>query len=97
MSKLPVFELISYVVSSTLKNAGYAMAISWPWLVVLFPLRLAVEIHKFYYGFTPIANYNGVQYDWPGLIVAIISFFAFSSIAVNWHRYILNGENAVGW
>ena len=94
MRKLPVFATIAHVWRTAVPNLGTAFLVSWPWLLVLVPVS--------YYGnsLAEPADLIAGRY-FPELaatlLVALATLFAFSSIAIAWHRFLLKGEMAQGW
>ena len=98
MQKLPVFKIFGDMLDSVIENLSAALRMSWPWLLVLFPIRLAGDLYLFFEGIskskpmpTQIWTIMGVTYT-----VALLTAIAFASIAVNWHRFILRSELAEG-
>jgi hypothetical protein len=96
MRKLPVTSALGHAIKSTTDNIGFAFHISWPWMLLLLPLNVGVNLYLVF---------NGVQ-DPQKMItqaffliipLAIASTVAYCSIAVNWHRYVLLDEVAEGW
>ena len=98
MQKLPVFGTFGNMLDSVIENISTAFQVSWPWLLVLFPIRLAGDIIHFWYGKLEWARYslNNKEYDGIEIVVTILTAIAFASIAVNWHRFILRSEIAEG-
>lgn len=86
-------------ISSTWDNALYALQMCWPWLALLTGLDLAARLPA---GF-PLALLipplsAGVEAGamLTGLLMGL-KLIAISSIAVNWCRFLLLGEVAIGW
>jgi hypothetical protein len=96
MRKLPVFKALGHAIRSTTDNIGFAFHISWPWMLLLLPLNLAVNLYLAFSGMRDAQNLSAQSFL---LIVplAIASIVAYCSIAVNWHRYVLLDEVAEGW
>ena len=96
MRKLPVIKALGHAFRSTTDNIGFAFHISWPWMLMLLPLNLAVNLYLAFNGMQDPQNFNAQSFL---LIVplAIASIVAYCSIAVNWHRYVLLDEIAEGW
>lgn len=89
MRKLPVQAALIHVWKSTFNNLSFAFHLSWPWMAVLLPVNLIGN----YFGFQPEAAVEPS----PGavaltLVVGLVTVFAFASVAVSWHRYILKDE-----
>jgi len=96
MRQLQVFATVNHVIRSTLHNIGFAFHVSWPWMLVLLPINLAVNLYAVN------ATLLGTPVTDPKLIAGAIALFlattvAFASIAVSWHRYILRDEIPEGW
>jgi hypothetical protein len=96
MRKLPVFKALGHAFRSTTDNIGFAFHISWPWMLMLFPITVAGNIYL-----TLHAAQDPKEFDPKSLLLVLLmtipSVIAYSSIAVNWHRYILLDEVAEGW
>lgn len=84
------------VISTSFTNLGTAFRMSWPWLAVLLPLLV-------FFGMA--ANASGAMQNpealqgllYIGILLVVIYTVATCSIAVNWHRFLLLGEEAEGW
>jgi hypothetical protein len=88
---LPVFACISHTLNSTFSYGKQAMRIALPWLAIITVINIAVMIAGG--GFadgagTTLTLGTAVR----ELLLGAISLVAASSIAVNWHRYILRDE-----
>ncbi len=94
MRKLPVTLALSHVLRSTRSNIGFAWFISWPWMLVLLPVDLAASVIARPASGAP--DQMTATAAVASLLVGLLSMFAFSSIAVNWHRYILRDERPHG-
>lgn len=96
MRKLPVTRALGHAIKSTTDNIGFAFHISWPWMLLLLPLNVAVNLYLVFNGMQDPQNLAAQAFL---LIVplAIASVVAYCSIAVNWHRYVLLDEVAEGW
>ncbi len=86
------------MVDSIIENLGAAFAMSWPWLLVLFLIRVSGDLYLFWNG---ISKLKPDQADTTQLysvisVTGILTAIIFSSIAVNWHRFILRHEVAEG-
>ena len=97
MQKLPVFRTFGNMLDSVIENLSTALSLSWPWLLVLFPIRLAGDVYHYW---LDLGKHHpagmAVVYNEADFIVGLFSAIAFASIAVNWHRYILRSEVAEG-
>jgi hypothetical protein len=99
MDNLPIFAAYLHSLSSTLFNLPIAFKISWPWMLALLPVNI---LHSIYLMLNMPAPGTVVFQKPIGPIVAtvilfLVSFVAFASIAVNWHRYLLLDEVPRGW
>lgn len=96
MRKLPVIKALGHAIRSTTDNIGFAFHISWPWMLMLLPITVAGNIYL-----TLNATQDPDEFDPKSLFLVLLmtvpSVIAYSSIAVNWHRYILLDEVAEGW
>jgi hypothetical protein len=87
---IPVFI---EVLGGTIANLGAAMRMSWPWLLLLLPLHLADLLYK-------SGDMASAQQSFSlspaavSLAYSLAALLAGSSIAVNWHRYLLLEEAA---
>lgn len=95
MRKLPVGAAFGHVLRSTLNNIGFAWHLSWPWLLVILPLNLIASIYGIKENLTPEESSGAAVAI--TLVIGLLSTFAFASIAVGWHRYILLDEVPRGW
>ena len=90
MRRLPVIEAFSHAVRSTTSNLSFAFHVSWPWMAVLLPILVAGQLYVLAGAGNPeAAATRAVPVQ---ILVGLIAMLAFSSIAVNWHRYILLDE-----
>lgn len=84
-------------ISSTWENAGLALQMSWPWLVILTTLELAARLPP---GFPlGLLFQPGAGMADPVLagLLMVLKLIALSSLAVSWSRFLLLGEVATGW
>ena len=94
MRLLPVTAALSHSIDSTFRNIKFAFHASWPWMLVLLPINIAGNIYLVNLGlgeFDPTKPADP-RFLLVTLLMALASMVAFASIAVNWHRYILNNE-----
>ena len=94
MRLLPVTAALSHSIDSTFRNIKFAFHASWPWMLVLLPINIAGNIYLVNLG---LGEFDPTKPADPRFLVvtmlmALASMVAFASIAVNWHRYILNNE-----
>ena len=100
MRKLPVFKAFGHAIRSTTDNMGFAFHISWPWVLMLLPFNVATNLYMVLNGLESGGEPNPATL---GKFFAVLiplglaSVVAYSSIAVNWHRYVLLDEIAQGW
>ena len=89
--QLAAGQCIRHAITSVRNNIAYAFRISWPWYSVLVPIGIAAGLLVDY-----VTGGNAEAHPEAAapiyLILVIINLLAFSSIAVNWHRYILLDE-----
>ena len=99
MQKIPVFKTFGNMVDSIIENLGAAFSMSWAWLLVLFPIRLAGDLFLLFEGVSKSKPLPGELWTLLGVsgFVGILTAITFASIAVNWHRFILRNEVAEGW
>jgi hypothetical protein len=95
MKRLPILAAVGHALRSTWNHLPFAWHVSWPWLAILFPLNLLIE--TFLPQFNPDATdpqavARNAEASLGFLVYAVVSMLAFSSIAVSWHRYILQDE-----
>jgi hypothetical protein len=76
-------------------NLGSALRLCWPWLAILAVVRL-VLVTSFPDGWLAELEGSGVQLGPIAAVDSVLGTVAFSSIAVNWHRHLLLGEQATG-
>ncbi len=96
MRKLPVTRALGHAIKSTTDNISFAFHISWPWMLLLLPLNVAVNLYLVFKGVQD-AKFLTAQSFLLIIPLAIASIVAYCSIAVNWHRYVLLDEVAEGW
>ena len=96
MRKLPVFAALGHAFKSTTNNIGFAFHISWPWMLLLLPINIVGNIYLTLDAVQDPKDFNPFIFSLV-LLMIIPSIIAYSSIAVNWHRYILLDEMAEGW
>jgi hypothetical protein len=92
---LPVSAAFGHAINSTLNNLPFAFQVSWPWMLVLLPINLGVNLYLIGRGMTSPEEFDGTAILL-SMMMGIASLVAFSSIAVNWHRYILIDEVPLG-
>lgn len=100
MRKLPVFRALGHAFRSTMDNIGFAFHISWPWVLMLLPLNVATNLYLVLNGLETGGEPNPAmlgKFFAVFIPLALASIVAYSSIAVNWHRYVLLDEIAQGW
>lgn len=96
MRKLHVFPAVKHVLLSTINHFGFAFHISWPWMLALLPLNVAVNLYMVSVTLAGAPAYDPYLISL-SLMLLVASTVAFSSIAVSWHRYILVDEIPHGW
>ena len=97
MRTLPVGAAFGHMLRSTTNNLGFAWQLSWPWILLIAPANILATL----YGFTLEPRADGSVPEGKviaiALLVAALTLFAFASIAVSWHRYVLLDEVPRGW
>ena len=96
MRKLPVFAALGHAFRSTRDNIGFAFHISWPWMLMLLPINIIGNIYLTLNTEQDPAKFDPLVF-FIVMTMACAGIIAYSSIAVNWHRYILLDEVAEGW
>jgi hypothetical protein len=89
--KLPPAAAFSHAVSSIANNVRVAFRIGWPWYAIVLPVTLTI------YALLTAASGGDPETKpvlafFANLLIATIAMISASSIAVNWHRYILRDE-----
>jgi hypothetical protein len=100
MRKLPVFKALGHAFRSTTDNIGFAFHISWPWVLILLPFNVATNLYMVLNGLETGGEPNPEmlgKFFAVFIPLGLASIVAYSSIAVNWHRYVLLDEIAQGW
>ena len=91
MDKLPAFQAIKHALKSVIQFRNAGIRIGLPWVLVLAGINLIDRSFSPAPG--PAGSAAGMML--PGvmeLVIAALGLVIFSSIAVNWHRYILLDE-----
>lgn len=102
MTEFRALPAIGHVLRSTFGNLGFAFRMSWPWMVFILLLQVLVILlfpglqKRLMSGTFTEADIT-IQLVTVYLVTSFASFFALSSVAVNWHRYILLDEEPEGW
>lgn len=86
---LPVLACINHTLTSTLRFRNAALTIGLPWVAVLSLINIASLVAMRGGDFAAETKQIG---GWPDLVLAALSIVAASSVAVNWHRFILRDE-----
>lgn len=89
--QLPAGTCIRHAINSVRNNLTYAFRISWPWYVIVIPLIIVANLLLSYAAGGSLIEAPGLNLV-NSLISGLLIGFAFASIAVNWHRYILLDE-----
>ena len=58
MRKLPVIAALGNAFRSTTDNIGFAFHISWPWMLLLLPLNVAVNLYLVINGLEDPKNFT---------------------------------------
>lgn len=91
MKKLPVLAAFAHALRSTVDNLNFAFHVGWPWMLVLLPIELAGNFY-IWANSNEAAKVPRADVLLVSVVLGVVSLTAFSSIAVNWHRYILRDE-----
>lgn len=101
MSQFRAIPAVVHVLGTVVRNIGPAIRMSWPWLAIYaivqaIGLLLFPDLQKVFAG-----EEDALKNAEPGtgimlLTLLLLSTVAFSSLAVNWHRFMLLGEEAEG-
>lgn len=89
--QLPAGTCIRHAIDSVRNNLPYAFRISWPWYVIVIPLIIVANLLLSYAAGGDLMQAPGMNLV-NSLVSGALIGFAFASIAVNWHRYILLDE-----
>jgi hypothetical protein len=95
MRQLPVINAVSHSFSSMKDNLAFAFNISWPWMLVLMPLNTLIRLYPLSEGIK-IGQKPDAMAIALIILMGVVNILAYSSIAVNWHRYVLKDEVPVG-
>jgi hypothetical protein len=91
MNKLPPFQTIKHALKAVFQFRNAGVRIGLPWVLVL--AGMSVIDRSFSAAPDPANGPAGMALPSPmELVIAALSLVIFSSIAVNWHRYILLDE-----
>jgi len=96
MRTLPVFDAFRHAIRSTIDNIGFAFHISWPWMLLMLPLNIAGNFYFISRGASEAEKFDAKN-SLILLVLIVVPLIAYSSIAVNWHRYVLLDEMVDGW
>ncbi|MBC8036204.1 MAG: hypothetical protein H7X89_03190 [Rhizobiales bacterium] len=87
MRKLPPLKAVSHALKSVISYRMAGIRIGALWMVILFAVDVAERL--LFPSGAGAGNGTATSIRW---LSAIVSFLAFSSIAVSWHRFILRDE-----
>jgi hypothetical protein len=91
MNKLPPFQTIKHALKAVFQFRNAGARIGLPWVLVL--AGMSVIDRSFSVAPDPANGPTSMIIPGPmELVIAVLSLVIFSSIAVNWHRYILLDE-----
>ncbi len=103
MRKLPVISAFSHALKSTWHNLPFAFHASWMWLLILVPISMWAESRiptlDPSIDFKNLPPEQMMEFQKAALtfyLSMILSMVIYSSIAVNWHRYVLLDEVPMG-
>jgi hypothetical protein len=89
MRQLPVLAAVRHVWTTVFSNAGAAFRLSWPWLLILGAAGAVLAYNIPAVPGPEISRQAAGALAWLIPLIAILNLVAMSSIAVNWHRYVL--------
>jgi hypothetical protein len=89
MRQLPVLAAVRHVWVTVFSNAGAAFRLSWPWLLILAAAGAILAYNAPKFPGPQLSRQAAGTLAWLVPLVAIVNLVAMSSIAVNWHRYVL--------
>lgn len=101
MPSFRAIPAVGHVLGTVARNIGPAIRMSWPWLAIyaivqVIGLMLFPDLAKMFAGdkeaFSNAAPGTGIML----VTLLVLSTIAFSSLAVNWHRFMLLGEEPEG-
>lgn len=96
MSDLRVVPTVQFSLSTLWDHRRFAVAISWPWVAVSGLLKLALFL-----SYPALADpflwmkpgsLNGAVPGWILNVQLFVWLCMFSTVGVNWHRYLLRGD-----
>ncbi len=91
MNKLPAFQTIKHALKAVIQFRNAGTRIGLPWVLVLAVINFLD--HSFSAAPDPADGAASMMIPGPmDFVIAAFSLVIFSSIAVNWHRYILLDE-----
>ena len=91
MNKLPPFQTIKHALMAVFQFRNAGVRIGLPWVLVL--AGMSIIDRSFSVAPDPANGPASMIFPTPmELVIAALSLVIFSSIAVNWHRYILLDE-----
>ena len=91
MLKLPAFQTIQHALKAVVQFRNAGIRIGLPWVLVLAGINVIDRV----FSVAPDPAGSAAGMTLPGvmeLVIAALGLVIFSSIAVNWHRYILLDE-----
>jgi hypothetical protein len=95
------FAAFSHALRSVWNNRNAALHLSWPWMAILLPLSYMqmayVEPVLSTIASTGPTIEQANQISTIALPYFIVTLLSFASVAVNWHRYVLRNDLALGW
>jgi hypothetical protein len=83
---LPIGAAFRHALESIWYNRRPAFLMSWPWFALIAAAFLVIRIAM------PDPRAAAGAYVASQIAVSLLALFAYSSVAVNWHRYVLRDE-----
>jgi hypothetical protein len=94
-AKLPLLESVGRAYAAMNSNFGQLLKICWLWLLVMTPMLFMgywLFANVFIKSSPNPAGASTLDGDLAHLVLGLLIFPFFASIAVAWHRFLLNGE-----
>jgi hypothetical protein len=96
MRKLPVIGAVKHIAETVIDNIDVAFKISWPWMLVLLGAGFVAAFFAPHIAPGTIPTAGTGAFAGIAFLMSIVTFVAFASIAINWHRYVLLNEITTG-
>lgn len=103
MTKIPVMELVKHAYGFTLRNFGYAIKISWAWVLLIILAIVALGAIGLAIGLRDISELGSPNFFTASaialaiLLIFLLLIMAYGSIGVAWFRRVLLEERIPGF